>query len=78
MARVEFTDDYDYSPTEGPRSLIAYKRGYIGTVRRECCDRAVAAGKAIELPTLTQEAAADEEALPEPSRRRTRKPQSDG
>jgi len=71
MARVEFVSDYDYQPSAAPRSLIAYKAGYIGTVRRECCDRAVAAGKAVELPQEGK--SIDDEALPKPDRHRARK-----
>lgn len=44
MARVRFKQDYDYKPT--PQSTIAYKAGWEGTVRRECAEEAVAAGKA--------------------------------
>lgn len=47
MARVRFTADFDYRPT--PLSTIAYKAGMELTVRRECADQAVAAGKAEEL-----------------------------
>lgn len=47
MARVRFTDDFDYKPT--PTSTIAYKAGMELTVRRECADQAVAAGKAVDL-----------------------------
>lgn len=71
MARVEFIDDYDYRPSIAQRSLVAYKAGYIGTVRRECCDRAVAAGKAKELPQEGKPA--DDEALSKPDRHRARK-----
>lgn len=71
MARVEFVDDYDYQPSVSPRSLVAYKRGYIGTVRRECCDRAVAVGKAVELPPKARPA--DDEAISEPDHHRARK-----
>ncbi|NSL22019.1 hypothetical protein [Agrobacterium tumefaciens] len=44
MARVRFKQDYDYKPTI--QSTIAYKAGWEGTVRRECAEEAVAAGKA--------------------------------
>lgn len=69
MAHVEFTDDFDYRPTLARRSLVAYKRGWRGTVRRECADQAVAAGKAIELKV---EPKSDEE-VPEQDRHRARK-----
>jgi hypothetical protein len=45
MARVRFTKDFDYKPTS--QSTIGYKAGWEGTVRRECAEAAVAAGKAV-------------------------------
>lgn len=48
MARVRFTHDFDYKPTA--RSTIGYKAGMELTVKRECADQAVAAGKAVEIP----------------------------
>jgi hypothetical protein len=48
MANVRFLADYDYKPT--PSRTVAYKAGWSGTVKRECADRAVALGKAVELP----------------------------
>ena len=47
MARVRFTADFDYRPTG--QTLTAYRAGTEMTVRRECADQAVAAGKAEEL-----------------------------
>ena len=44
MARVKFTENFDYKPTT--QITIAYKAGWEGTVRRECAEEAVAAGKA--------------------------------
>jgi len=44
MARVKFTKNFDYKPT--PQVTIAYGAGWEGTVKRECADQAVAAGKA--------------------------------
>ncbi len=44
MARVRFKQDFDYRPTQ--QITIAYKDGWEGTVKRECADEAVAAGKA--------------------------------
>lgn len=44
MARVRFTHDFDYRPT--PQVTIAYKEAWAGTVKRECAEQAVAAGKA--------------------------------
>jgi hypothetical protein len=48
MARVRFTDDFDYRPTA--MRTIAYKKGMELTVKRECADQAIADGKATELP----------------------------
>lgn len=47
MARVTFTADFDYKPT--PRVLFAYKAGDIKTVKRDCADAAIAAGRAVEV-----------------------------
>lgn len=47
MARVRFTHDFDYHPTE--QSTIGYLAGMEETVKRECADQAIAAGKAVEL-----------------------------
>jgi hypothetical protein len=53
--RVQFKAPFDYTPTEEPRVQLAYsdKGGANGdgvyTVRRECGETAVAAGKAEEL-----------------------------
>lgn len=47
MARVRFKDDFDYRPTGG--KTIEYKAGMELTVRRECADEAIAAGKAVEV-----------------------------
>lgn len=44
MARVKFTENFDYKPT--PQVTIAYEAGWEGTVRRECAEEAFAAGKA--------------------------------
>jgi hypothetical protein len=44
MARVKFTENFDYRST--PQVTIAYEAGWEGTVKRECADQAVAAGKA--------------------------------
>lgn len=53
MARVRFTADFDYRPTKV--STIAYKKGMVETVRRECADQAVAEGKAVELKPLRRD-----------------------
>lgn len=47
MARVRFTADFDYKPTS--QITIGYLAGMEKTVRRECADQAVAAGKAEEI-----------------------------
>ncbi|MBD0416509.1 hypothetical protein [Oryzicola mucosus] len=47
MARVRFTDDFDYRPRFGV--TIAYKKGMEETVRRECADEAIAKGVAKEI-----------------------------
>lgn len=46
MARVTFRKDFDYKPTS--RKLFAYKAGQTLTVKRECAEAAIAAGKAFE------------------------------
>lgn len=45
--RVRFTENFDYKPTS--QSTIAYKAGMEETVRRECGEQAIAAGKAREV-----------------------------
>lgn len=55
MARVRFTKDFDYRPTG--QTLIAYVAGAEMTVRRECADQAVAAGKAVEIPAPDRQTA---------------------
>ncbi|MDQ0996882.1 hypothetical protein QFZ34_002064 [Phyllobacterium ifriqiyense] len=45
MARVKFTKDFDYKPTPG--TTIAYLAGMEMTVKQDCADKAIAAGKAI-------------------------------
>ncbi|MDQ0558313.1 hypothetical protein QO004_000086 [Rhizobium mesoamericanum] len=47
MARVRFSADFDYKPTR--QTTIGYKAGTEMTVKRECADLAVAAGKAAEI-----------------------------
>lgn len=46
--RVKFTGDFDYKPTS--QSTIGYLSGMEETVKRECGEAAIAAGKAEELP----------------------------
>lgn len=47
MARVRFTEDYDYKPTL--QSTIGYKGGMELTVKQDCADKAIALGKAVSL-----------------------------
>lgn len=56
--RVRFTHDFDYKPTR--QSTIAYKAGMALTVKRECGEQAIAAGKA-ELDKPAGRAADDAE-----------------
>lgn len=45
--RVRFTKDFDYKPTA--QSTIGYLAGMETTVKRECGEQAIAAGKAVEV-----------------------------
>lgn len=45
MARVRFTHDFDYKPAA--HTTIAYKVGMELTVKQDCADQAIAAGKAV-------------------------------
>lgn len=47
MARVLFTRDFDYKPT--PQVTIGYRAGMKKTVKRDCAERAIAAGKAVSI-----------------------------
>lgn len=47
MARVRFTHDFDYKPSS--QVTIVYTAGMEKTVRRECADKAIAAGIAVSL-----------------------------
>lgn len=47
MAKVLFTHDFDYKPK--PQVTIGYRAGMKKTVKRDCADRAVAAGKAVSI-----------------------------
>ena len=46
MAWVKFLSDFDFRPAARRRVLIAYRKGQVENVTRECRDRAVEAGKA--------------------------------
>lgn len=51
MARVRFTADFDYKPTA--QCTIGYLAGMEETVRRECAEQAIAAGKAVRVKRIT-------------------------
>ena len=44
MARVKFSQNFDYKPNS--QSTTGYLAGWEGTVKRDCANQAVAAGKA--------------------------------
>lgn len=48
--RVRFTSNFNYAPT--PQVTTAYKAGMEMTVKRECAEQAIAAGKAVEVPPV--------------------------
>lgn len=48
MARAHFTDDFDYAVV-GKSTTIAYRGGKDYTVKRDCLEKAIAAGKAVEI-----------------------------
>ena len=50
--RVKFLADYDYTPSLERRTTIAYFAGQELTVKRECGEAAVAAGKAEEVESF--------------------------
>lgn len=45
MPRVRFTQNFNYEIT--PAVTRAYKAGWEGVVKRDCADKAVAAGRAV-------------------------------
>ena len=59
MARLKFLSDFDYRVTRN--TIIAYKAGMELTVKRDCADKAVLAGKAIEIPRYSRRKTVDEE-----------------
>lgn len=68
MAWVRFTADFIFTPDEDRRSSVKYKAGKRYIVRRQCLDKAIAAGAAVESPPST---AADRGTAPaKPTRRR--------
>ena len=52
MARVKFTEDFDYKPTA--RITIGYLAGMEMTVKRECAEQAIAARKAIRVKRVAE------------------------
>lgn len=55
--RVRFTHDFDYKPTS--QTTVVYRAGMIKKVKRECAERAIAAGKAVEVDAK-QDSGADD------------------
>lgn len=64
MARVRFTEDFDYKPTSSV--TIGYRAGWSGTVKRDCADKAVAVNKAERLDAKTADEAAGDDENSEP------------
>ncbi|OOG73870.1 hypothetical protein B0E45_06145 [Sinorhizobium sp. A49] len=52
--RVRFTADFDYQPT--PQATVGYLAGMEMTVKRECAEQAIAAGKAVKVSANRREA----------------------
>jgi hypothetical protein len=50
MAHVKFLADYIFTPDEDRRTSRKYLAGWRGLVRRQCADKAIAAGKAVAVP----------------------------
>lgn len=55
--RVRFTANFDYKPTS--QSTIGYLAGMEKTVKRECGEQAIAAGKAVLVPGPVTEVGKD-------------------
>lgn len=51
MPWVEFTARFIYTPDEDRRGAVAYPAGYKGNVRKQCADKALAAGAAVRTST---------------------------
>ncbi len=56
--RVRFTADFDYRPT--PQVTVGYLAGMEMTVKRECAERAIAAGAAVKVSANRGEVSRDE------------------
>lgn len=54
---VRFIEDYDCTPELDRRRTVAFKRGMRVSVKRECGDAAIAAGKAEKCSSPRQEEA---------------------
>lgn len=50
--RVRFLEDYIFTPDEDRRTSVKYRAGWTGTVRSQCGEKAVAAGKAVAIPAV--------------------------
>lgn len=63
MAWVRFTSDFEYRQ---PSYSTDYKAGWSGSVRAQCADAAVVAGKAVKIatPRRTGTIAANTEQMP--------------
>lgn len=46
MPWLRFTEPFTFTPDEDRRVSVKYPAGYVGLVRRQCADKALAAGKA--------------------------------
>lgn len=51
--RVRFTADFDYRPTT--QVTVGYLAGMEMTVKRECAEQAIAAGKAVKVSVNRRE-----------------------
>jgi hypothetical protein len=60
MAHVKFIADYIFTPDEDRRTSRRYPEGWHGLVRRQCADKAIAAGKAVAVTTPRRKKPADE------------------
>ncbi|MDQ1183577.1 hypothetical protein [Agrobacterium larrymoorei] len=48
MAHVRFTESFDYRiPGAAGAATTAYPAGWVGTVKRDCANKAIAAKKAV-------------------------------
>lgn len=55
---VRFIADHCFTPTEDRRVSILYKRGWIGSVRKQCADEAIALKRAVRTSAPRRKAAA--------------------